>query len=57
MSVNKILEIEQCHVFSQHCLFFVFLFYAASQRINVHIVYMHVGNEINKIVYAFAFSD
>jgi len=46
MSVIKILEIE-CHVFSPHRLFFVFLFYAASQRINVHIVYMHVGNEIN----------
>ena len=37
--------------------FFVFLFYDASQKVNVHIVYMHVNNEINKIVCTFAFSD
>jgi len=60
MSVNKHFRIfEQCHLFSPHFLFFVFLFYgyAASQRINVHIVYMHEGKEINKIICAFAFSD
>ena len=38
-------------------MFFVFLFFAASQRISVHFVYMHIGNGINYIVRAFAFSD
>jgi len=55
--VNKHFRNYKCHLFSPHFLFFIFLFYAASQRVNIHIVYMHVHNEINKIVCAFAFSD